>query len=104
MVKLATGLCGEPSVVSGNRYSDSDPRQWWRVSILVGAEGALVVIGVLRECAHLHRVSTPDLGQRVAELGSFLADRILPWRVVKDGSLREIREAESFRRCCRRGC
>src|SRR5262244_1505557 len=57
------------------------------VAILIRAESALVVISVLRVCAHLHRVSAPDLGQCVAELGSFLTDRIFAWRIVKDGSL-----------------
>src|SRR5579871_2419145 len=62
-------------------------------SILESAEGALVIIGVLRKCSHFYRVSTPYLGQRITELRSFLADCILPRRVVKDRSLREIREA-----------
>src|SRR5580704_1343369 len=44
-----------------------------QVSILVSAEGALEVIGGLGKRAHLHRVSTPDLGQRIVKLGGFLS-------------------------------
>src|SRR6185437_2892963 len=62
------------------------------VSILIGAEGALVVVSVLRIRAHLDGMSAPNLRQRIAELRNLFPHCILPWRIFEDRILREVRE------------
>src|ERR1700722_2667286 len=61
-------------------------------AVLVIAERALVVIRGLRESADLDGVWSPHLGQRIAELRSFLLHRVLAYRVLEDRGLREVRD------------